>query len=529
MSKTINCPVCGKLADGRLDSCPHCGAFIRKQQPARPAQSATGLKSCPHCKAKVSDVDIFCVACGTNLLTGKREQREVLAPRRKVSSGWLIGGGIALTFVVMGGLFWLYLATSDPLNKALSLIEDREYLEAQTILSAYVQREQANPKAYFELGRLQWRARQYPGAAESFVKAAELEPDNVTTALWAVVALSEAGGPSLRQGQIALLEHVVELGANDPALWYLLALMRGSSGDVPGEIQALERVIESWPTDNSARLSMGLSHALRGDYDKARHELTLVGDGARKGDALAVEAFVANLEGSHALASQRFAQALEVDGLNARWQVRAELGKLRMREGRFREAQADLEEALSLRQNDPYIQYLRAVCLQALGRTQDAINQFEEVAREQRAYAMESKVQTAQAYLAMDMPDRAKLAIDQAQNMGGSGAPFFTIQGRVRAIEGDDTMALNSFRRAIDTNPRYPAAYLERGLLHVRTDQLSAGLQDLEKYLELVGSETRGTRAADIRALTDQLRQAAGGEERRGGRTRTAANMGPKR
>ncbi len=125
---------------------------------------------------------------------------------------------------------------------------------------------------------------------------------------------------------------------------------------------------------------------------------------------------------------------------------------------------------------------------------------------------MEATIQSAQVYLSMDMPDRARQAIEQAGRLGGSGAAYFTIRGRVMALDGDDSGAISAFRRAIDADPLYAAAYLERGLLNVRNDNLEGGLRDLERYLTLVGGKVQGTRAADIRALTEQLRQATRGQ-----------------
>lgn len=437
---------------------------------------------------------------------------EAAASRRKsMSSGWILFGGISAIVLMGVGLFWLYLASSDPLSKAIRLIEEREFTEAQAILSAYVQGEPDDARAFYELGRLQWRASQFGNAAGSFTRAVQIDPNDVNAALWTVVALSRSNDAGARSRQISVLESVVESVRGDPALWYVLALTRGVAGDVQGQIKALERVIELRPTDDSARWGMGLTYALNGDYDKARGQLALVGEGPRSADALAIQGFVANLEGSPKFAAQHFEEALNTDGITVAWHAQTELGKLRMKEGQFQAAQQHFESALALRENSPLVRYLRAVCLQARTRQQEAVREFEAIARDRGAYAMEATVQTAQAYLSMDMPDRARQAIEQAGKLGGSGAPYYTIRGRVLALDRDDSGALSAYRRAIDADPRFAAAYLEKGLLHVRNDNIAGGLRDLERYLELVGSNIQGTRAADIRALAEQLRQATRG------------------
>jgi len=510
VANTINCPVCGKLTDSRLDSCPHCGALLRKKRPGG-APSIQAQKICPYCSAPISADDVICVNCDTNLLTGQKIDVKPAASRPRISPAWTVIGGVAAVALIGVGLFWLYLASSDPVTKAQRLIDEREYAEAQSILAAYVERTPDDPRALYELGRLQWRAGQFDNAAQSFTQAVEADPENVDAALWAIVALSRAGGAGAQALQINLLERVVGYTSGDAALWYVLALSRGMAGDVPGQIEALEEVVELRPTDDSARWGMGLSHALGGEFDKARGQLTLVGEGPRFADALAVQGFVANLEGSHEIAAQRFQEALDTGGVTVASQAMTELGKLRMQEGRFQDAQDHFEQALSLRQNNPYIRYLRALCLQARARQQDALTEFEAIARDRAAYAMEATIQAAQVYLSMDMPDRARQAIEQAGRRGGSGAAYFTIRGRILALDGDDSGAISAFRRAIDADPLYAAAYLERGLLYVRNENLEGGLHDLERYLKLVGGKVQGTRAADIRALTQQLRQATQG------------------
>ena len=511
MANTINCPVCGKLTNSRLDSCPHCGAFLRKRRADR-VPSTQAQKSCPYCSAPIDAETVICLSCNTNLLTGqKHDVLATVSQRPRISPALTIVGGVAAIALIGVGLFWLYLASSDPVSKALRLIAEREYTEAQTILAAYVERTPDDPRALYELGRLQWRAGQFDSAGRSFTQTVEADPDHIDAALWAVVALSR-GGAGVQAGQIELLERVVGYTSGDAALWYVLALSRGMAGDVPGQIDALQKVIELRPTDDSARWGMGLSHALRGEFEKARGQLALVGEGPRYADALAVQGFVANLEGSPEIAAQRFQEALNADGVTVASQAITELGKLRMQEGRFDDAQAHFEQALGLRQNNPYIRYLRALCLQARARQQDALTEFEAIARDRAAYAMEAAVQTAQIYLSMDMQDRARQAVELAGKLGGSGAAYFTIRGRILARDGDAPGAINAFRRAIDADPRYAAAYLERGLLNVRNDNLEGGLRDLERYLQLIGADVRGTRAADIRALTEQLRQATRGQ-----------------
>lgn len=508
MANTVNCPVCGKLTDSRLDSCPHCGAYLKRigTQPAAP--QVKKQKNCPQCQALVDEGDIICMACGTNLLTGQKIVEEA-AQRKGMPIQLLIAGMIAAILVIVVGIFWLYTATRNPYNTAMRLIQEREYLEAQTLLSEYVEEVPEDARALYELGRLQWRANQFDNAADSFSRAVEVDPRDANTALWAAVALSRGTASDSRRRQVTLLERATNVRRDDPALWYLLALARGTTGDREGQVEALKEVIRIRPTDESVRWSMGVSRALDGELAEAQSELEMVREGPHRADALAALGFVAGLDRSRQRAIQYLEQALGAGGLSVSAQARTELGRLYMVDGDYQTAQQHFEQALAERPSDLLVQYLRSVCLEARGRRQDALEAYESITRERGAYAMEANVQAARIYLSMNMPDRARQAVDQAQRLGATSAAYMTTRGRVLVMEENDASALDAFRQAINTDPRFSGAYLERGLLHVRNDNLAGGLKDLEAYLELVGTNTLGTKAADIRALTNQLRQAS--------------------
>ncbi|MBN2308308.1 MAG: SUMF1/EgtB/PvdO family nonheme iron enzyme [Candidatus Hydrogenedentes bacterium] len=69
-SRTGTCPFCGALTDLGLDHCVHCGGALRRTSET-PAHS-TDTDTCPNCGAAIRPSDIICVACNTNLITGKK-------------------------------------------------------------------------------------------------------------------------------------------------------------------------------------------------------------------------------------------------------------------------------------------------------------------------------------------------------------------------------------------------------------------------------------------------------------------------
>jgi len=509
VANTINCPVCGKLTDSRLDSCPHCGGYLksRRQKQAQPV--AKTRKSCPRCGSGVQEGDIICVTCGTNLLTGQKivDEARLRQRQRTLPTGWLIGGGIAAVLIVVFGLLWIYAVTRDPLSQAKRLAEDGRTMDAINMLQEYVDRVPNHSPATMELARLQWRIQQYDDAAINFAKVSQLDPQNAEAAIFAARAAARSGVATPRE-LAELLERAAVLEESDAGLWYTLALARGASGDNRGAIEALERVIELRATDDSAHLAMGVTQGLDGNLDAAETEFLTVGPGERKAEALAGLGFLALIKGNTAEAPRRLAEAVESGQLPAAAQVSLALGRMQLEQGAFAEAQATLEGALAADPNNRQARFLRGLCLQARGRAQEALADFESLMGTPGDFAGEAAIQAADLNVSLNVPDRARRALDAAARNGTKSAAFFTAQGRLSLITQDEEGAMSSFETAVRTDPSYAGAYLERGLMHIRRDAIAQGLADLDTYLKLVGDRGAGTRIDEVRALADQLRQA---------------------
>ena len=224
-------------------------------------------------------------------------------------------------------------------------------------------------------------------------------------------------------------------------------------------------------------------------------------------DILALSGFVSSLQGKKDDAIGELEEAASAEDLSFRWEALTQLGKLKMEQGDFREAARNLDEAMSLRQGNHLAQFLHAASLQAVGYLEDALTEFEGLARDRNAYSHDAAVQAADIYLRLDNIDRARQAIDQAGTIGQQGAPYFTVRGRMFAKSADDLAAQDSFKRATNADPGYAPAYLENGLLYVKREALDEGLRQLETYLELLGPDATGPQIDQIRELTNQIRQ----------------------
>lgn len=515
MANTINCPVCGKLTDSRLDSCPHCGAYLKsRRQKQAGAGGAKSRKACPRCGSGVAEGDIICVSCGTNLLTGQRIVDEKASQRRRQSipTGWLVGVGAAAVIAVIIGGLWIYAVSRDPLSQARRLAEQGRDLEALTILEQYVGNAPTDGTMVLELARLQWRVKQYDKAAQNFAKAASLDPKNAEAAVYA--ARAAAASSTVSPAQLAnLLEKAVALEPDDSGLWYTLALARGTSGNVNGSIEALDRVVSLRATDDSAHLSLGIAHAIEKNHDQASTEFMTVGDGPRKAEALAGLGFASLLNGDTNEASRRLAEAVKSGELPSAAYAHLALGQMQLVNGQFTDAQAELEKAIAAQPDNREARFFLALCLRAQGRAQESLTEFENVANTVGPFAAEAALQAAEVQLGLNAPDRARRSLESSARSGGKTAAYFTVQGRVSLATGDEESAMQSFESAVRADASYAAAYLERGLLNIRREALGPGLADLDRYLKLVGDRGQGTRIEEVRALADQLRQAAQGSK----------------
>jgi tetratricopeptide (TPR) repeat protein len=506
----VNCPYCGKLTDPKLDGCPHCGGFLKKKLSAVEAAKETS-QSCPSCSAVVQRGDIICVVCGTNLLTG---QKVADAPTAASSSGSgnslkIVGGLVAAAIVVV--LVGLVIVNSgDPVEKAKALIADYRYPEASELLKAYVEENPDDDEAWFELGKLQVRATQYGDAAVSFRNVVDINPTHEDAALMAVVSLHRGTDSSAVNQQIAILDRVAQNAQDNAQIWYLLAMalsVRGEEGDIERQIEALEHVVGINANFASAKLDLGISHILDGDTLEARRHLSGVNSETFGGNATASLAFLDASDARAESAAKKFIEALQADRLSVRWQAHTALAQILISQGRFREAEQGLQSALGVNPNNDLGRYLRGIALHALNRANEALEEYETVARAQGPYAGLAAVQSANIQLALGNSSAADRSISIARRAGIESPSFYTVNGRVQGSLGNVLDAMDSFNKALAMDPTYAPAYLERGLVNVRQDRTADGVRDLNNYLQLIGTDTVGTKANEIRILTGQLQR----------------------
>jgi tetratricopeptide (TPR) repeat protein len=460
--------------------------------------------------------DYVCPTCGINLFTGKPIAEEA---QRQVGTGtpntlsWLAGVGLAALVVVILIGVMIYAANSDPLAKARQEIEELNFVEAQDILRALVEREPEHEEARFEYGKLFFRADQFRAASEQFEKAHSINQGNADYALWAAVSIYMDQGIQSIGKQSRLLENAVQFNSDNELVWYLLAMSRAAKdpSDYEGQIAALKQVAALSDENDASNWGMGLGYGLQGRYFEATRALEAVSGSQRASDMNGVLGMIALQQGDQTKGLNELRNAIDNhEGGNIRGHVLTKLAQLYLQNRQYRDAERHLTQALELNRNNMEIQYLLGLSLHAQGLANQAIGKYERVMNDKGPYAADSAVQLASLYLGLGDFGKAESALRVASGLQVSSPAYYTMNGRILASVQDEQGAFRELNKAIQVDARYAPAFLERGLLYVQANKIPRGIGDLEQYLKLLGSDTRGTRAADIRALVNQLRRTIG-------------------
>lgn len=510
MPQMINCPYCRRLTDPKLDSCPHCGGYLRRK-PSSSAPSGGARQTCPNCKALVQEGDIICVACGTNLLTGQQATDQSFQDDSRRSWPYVVAGVIAVVLVIAVGAAF-YFATLDPVKRAMDLRAEGRDLEASDMLESYVADNPDDSAALFELGKLQWETNRIAEAAQSFGRVTQLDPDNVAAARYHAVCLAASGGRGTLDQQIQSLERVVELDPRDVPALFLLGLARGVRGDVAGQIDALERVVELEAENDSAEYFLGVGQAIQGNYAGAERTLTAArgGGGPLSAEATAALGFLETLQGEREAAKRYFNDSAGTT-ISIGKEALVQLGVLYMQSGDYSEAEKHLRRAVGQPGPDvPGARLMYALTLQALGYDNDAMGQYEQILDRGRTEdRADASVQMAHIYLSRGEMARARDAIARADELNARGALFYVTRGRILARDQDLNRALDNMKRAVEVDPNFAPAHLELGLLHIRQEAFSDGLRELRTFLEL-NEGVQTAEIEEIRTLVEQLAASQG-------------------
>lgn len=491
---------------------------MQPKTPAAPRRAASGQQQhCPSCGAVVHDGEIICVQCGTNLLTGHKiaEERKNAPARERRRWPFFVGGVVVL--VALGVLLWqLPELLKGPVAKARELVQDGKDLEATNVLRQYLSSHNEDSEAQFLFGQLRWGKQDYAEAAQAFQEAFRLDPSNEDAAWGTLLALRRQQGPAATERQSAILQELVDRNPDNARAWYVLALLRAESGDLQGEIEALQKSIALNAADVRAKVQLGVAQARRGDFNGARQTLAAAVTGEADSQLQLALAAIESLSGATEDAAARLAA---IGGNVADDAVRTRLALGHITSGDFAKAEEMLRSGTEeVRRENAVAAFYHALCLHALGQKAEAAAKYTRIVDLNVPQAAEAAALAAALYLDLDDLARARQMIETALELSRGGAARVaadqrrlaamtnTIQGRILMAENHPTEALTAFQRAAEADPQYPGAALESGLYYIQSGTVSQGLAELRRYVQLVGDQ-KGTDVKEIELLVEQLQE----------------------
>lgn len=514
MPTMINCPYCGKLTDPQLDSCVHCGGFLKKQSGPRAARRAGGAsQTCTNCGALIQEGDIICVACGTNLLTGqkiadeRKQQQVAKVATRESNRLYYVVGGILAALILIGAVALAVIMSSDPIAKAKRLANSGRMLDAIRTLETHTTKNTNDSRAFFELGKLHWLSNDMPQAAQSFEKAARLDPSNDEAARFAVLGHAQTKSASGLDAQVTLLSNAVQEDASNAELQYLLGLSRAQKNDIEGQTQALDAARQLDPANAQVQRASAISHALKKDIATAEEQLAAADPSSP--DSQAAAGIIASMKGDAEDATKKLQSAIAAN-TSIQNEALTRLGLLLMEQGNFGEALTRLNDASTKDPNNDTARYFRALCLERQKLTAQALSEYDAMSQKPGAFQSRAAIAAARLYLAQQNADRALQILGRVPPPTGTeSAELETVRGRANMTLNDIESAHAAFRKAIAADAAYAPAHLEVGLLLVQRQDISEGVRELERYLDLVDANDPDAGASQVRALVDQLKRSS--------------------
>ena len=180
-------------------------------------------------------------------------------------------------------------------------------------------------------------------------------------------------------------------------------------------------------------------------------------------------------------------------------------GLLHTRTREYQAALADAEQGLALAPEDPSLLGLRADALAALGRREEALAAYRQVARV-GPLGEDHEHNLGRVLQELGRSEEASAHLSRAIELtGGRRASPYLLRAEARLTLGDDTGALQDLDHAVLAEPRLAEAWLRRGAFRREQGHLPQALADLDQALACAGPPFLQARALGERALVREL------------------------
>jgi len=495
----VLCPYCEKPINEDATQCPHCGAPIKLATITTQSKTTAASQGiCPNCKSPVNKTDIICIYCGTNLLTGSKIVQEQPRERRFVlpsfGKKYLIYGLLVILILVVVGVGIVYF-TYDPISSAISLSQTNP-LGAIDILQKYIEKKPQNPRAHFILAKLHLKNNQFDEALVEFDKTIEIDNKN-TDAIW--LALYATTKKNSKEQQSKYLKKLSELYPERNDLKMLSLLGESNTSNTQNDEQLLS-LATGLKSNKESVIALLISH---GNYDAV---LNLVDDENITPKTAALLLLLTEFRNDEKN-RQKYLSLMEsnIQGLNDSEKIffACQIFK----SGDTNKTLQILQTLKSKEKLPTAFSYLYALSLLHSGLTTEAIIELEKIKNTEGNYSIDATLDLALIYYQQDNIGKATELIQTIKNKGQQNPRSYLVEGRIALSNNDMNTAQQCFANAIQKDPNYAPAYLENGLLYIRRNVLSEGLNNLKTYVQIVKKVMPNYSTAEIEVLMEQIEQ----------------------
>jgi tetratricopeptide (TPR) repeat protein len=184
---------------------------------------------------------------------------------------------------------------------------------------------------------------------------------------------------------------------------------------------------------------------------------------------------------------------------------------------RFQEAETTFRDVLRAEPNNAQAHYTLGLTLLELQRFAEAADEFSRAdkltppSNQVRMVKVESsalrrddiKIGLARAYMGQKQFDKAKIALDEAQQIRSDNPDIYHYRGMLNSQRGDYVAATSDFEGAIKLNPKNAYSYYYAGLAYNKLKRPDKMVQHFETFLKLAPNAPE---AGKVRALLSSIR-----------------------
>jgi tetratricopeptide (TPR) repeat protein len=370
---------------------------------------------------------------------------------------------------------------SSHLEKGKALMARSEYDRAGIEVKNALQIDPRNADAYYLAGALDEQAQNYPRAFGSYLRASELQPNNLE-AKAKVGQYYLLSGDNVKAAQMA--DEILAKDPTYPAGNALKAAVLAGAGDVKLAIDTARQVLEKNPAQSDAASLLAGLYAREKDDANAKAVLQRAIESDRNNIQLrSVLAALATSLKDEALAEQQYVQMAAIAPRN--FEYRIALASFYANANQLDKAEKTLRDAVATDAADMRRYLTLADFLAARRNPAAAITQLESDVRAQPK-AVQLRVRIAQLYTAVGRTEVARQTLEEVisrDKLGAYGMRARTDLAQLAMRQGKTDEAKRLLAEVLKENPRDTPALLARAQIALDGRDPGSAIIDLRTVL----------------------------------------------